>query len=240
MNPLVAHRGCSGKAPENTMAAFNLALNEASIGWIELDVQLSKDGVPVVIHDYKLNRTTNGKGNVKDFTYSQLSELDAGEWFNKRFKGEKIPGLEEVLHAACGRCRLNIEIKTAGDLYPGIEQKVIQLIHDYHMQYDCYITSFDYEVLKKVRETDSIVQTGLILSGNPPLLKEHLKNLGVALLAMDYKYLTHRFVAAMINEGYKMMAWTVNGPSEMIRIAGMHPELMICTDHPERFIELSK
>ena len=91
-----AHRGYSAKYPENTMAAFKAAL-KFNVDGIELDVHETKDGALVVIHDEKVNRTTNGKGYVKDYTLKQIKELDAGSWFNKNFKGEKIPTLKEVL-----------------------------------------------------------------------------------------------------------------------------------------------
>src|SRR5690554_7738935 len=109
---VVAHRGWSGAAPENTMAAFRLAMLDLRISWIELDVQLSKDGVPVVIHDYKLRRTTGALGAVKDYTYEQLSKLDNGSWFSPEFSSERIPTLEQVLKEAKGRIHLNIELKT--------------------------------------------------------------------------------------------------------------------------------
>ncbi|HEY0827120.1 MAG TPA: glycerophosphodiester phosphodiesterase family protein [Bacilli bacterium] len=237
MNPLVAHRGWSGKAPENTMAAFRLAMDHPLIDWIELDVQLSKDGNPVVIHDYTLNRTTNGRGEVKAYTFQQLSEFDAGNWFDRSYKGEKIPSLEQVLQATYGKIRLNIEIKTAGDLYPGLELKVIELIHLYQVKHQVCITSFDHQAVKKVREIDPMIPTGLILSGKPLLIREQMKAAGANLLSMDYKYLTKGFVSEMMKEGYGMMAWTVNDRSIMAKIAAMHPNLMICTNHPDRFMD---
>ncbi|MBW7460591.1 glycerophosphodiester phosphodiesterase, partial [Paenibacillus sepulcri] len=91
LNPCVAHRGASGLAPENTMAAFQKAMSFPFIQWIELDVQLSRGGTPIVIHDSTLNRTTSGAGPVGDFTTTQLSRMDAGKWFSKAFAGERVP-----------------------------------------------------------------------------------------------------------------------------------------------------
>lgn len=141
MNICMAHRGWSGKAPENTMAAVRLALAEPAIQAMEIDVQLSSDGVPVLIHDFTLGRTTNGKGLVKDHTLEQLRELDAGSWLDERFTGERIPTLDEVLQAVKGRCTLNIELKATSDMYPGIAEKVLALLEQHDMKQEVYITS---------------------------------------------------------------------------------------------------
>ncbi len=157
------------------MAAVKLALELPGVQVIEIDVQLSGDGVPVVIHDFTLERTTNGTGFVKDYSYSELLALDAGSWFNVKFAGEKIPTLEEILKLVHGKCKLNIEIKTAGEIYPGIEYKIARLIDKYSMQPEVYITSFEHQSVKRIKELDAGLKTGLIFLGNPLLLLEQLK-----------------------------------------------------------------
>ena len=110
---VMAHRGYSGKAPENTMAAFELALEVGSDG-LELDVHLTKDGDVVVIHDGTLNRTTNGTGRVGDYTMAELKELDAGSWFSPEFKGARLPSLRQVLDLIKDEnVMLNVETKMA-------------------------------------------------------------------------------------------------------------------------------
>src|SRR5438034_7470028 len=109
----IAHRGASARAPENTLAAFTEAVRLGANA-IELDVHLTADGVPVVIHDATVERTTNGRGEVAAMTSKDLRRLDAGAWFSSRFRGERIPTLEESLEFARGRCALNIEIKEPG------------------------------------------------------------------------------------------------------------------------------
>lgn len=151
-NLCVAHRGFSGKAPENTLAAIRMAIAMPFVHWMELDVQLSKDGVPVVIHDFTLDRTTNGHGKVKNMDWEHIRRLDAGSWKGRSFRGERVPSLEEVLSLASGRLRLNIELKTVGNMYPGIEQKVTDLISSKGMRDDVILTSFDTDVLKKIKE----------------------------------------------------------------------------------------
>ncbi len=239
MNVCVAHRGWSGRAPENTMAAIEMALEHEAVEWIEIDVQLSRDGIPVVIHDFTLQRTTNGKGMVKDYTYDQLSRLDAGAWFGPAYRGQTIPTLEQVLRAAKSKCRINIELKTAGDLYPGLEHKVARLIDECGMQSEVCVTSFDHESVQRIKRIDPSLATGLIISGKPVLLREQLKETGASLLSMDFRYLTADFAAAMIAEGVKIMAWTIDDRKEIGRVASMHSELMICTNYPDRWLELN-
>src|SRR3954452_5816424 len=107
---IIAHRGASGYAPENTIAAFDKAL-EIKTDYIEIDVQRSKDGKLVIIHDHKVDRTTNGTGYVRDLTYEQLKRLDAGSWNGPQFSGEKIPSFEEILDRYHGKIGILIELK---------------------------------------------------------------------------------------------------------------------------------
>lgn len=238
MNLCMAHRGWSGKAPENTMAAIRLALGEPAIQAMEIDVQLSKDGVPILIHDFILDRTTNGTGSVADFTYQQLAQLDAGSWFDLSFSEEKIPTLEEVLHAVRGKCRLNIELKKGGDLYPGLEKKVVELIDRCGMQSEVCITSFNHEAIKRIREIHPDIPTGLIIYGKPTLIREQLRETGASILSMAYPYLTREFVSGMIDEGIEMIAWTIDDPQHIERTMKLHPQLQIATNHPDRMIRL--
>ena len=107
---VIAHRGFSGAAPENTLAAFKKAM-EVDSDMMELDVRFSKDGQVVVMHDDTLDRTTNGRGKVSDYTLKELKQFDAGSWFAPQFAGEQIPTLVEVLEFAKGRIPVNFEIK---------------------------------------------------------------------------------------------------------------------------------
>ncbi|MEW9671772.1 glycerophosphodiester phosphodiesterase [Ammoniphilus sp. 3BR4] len=233
MNVCMAHRGWSGRAPENTMAAFLLAFQEPRIQAVELDVQISKDGVPVVIHDFTLDRTTNGTGFVYQSTYRELSQLDAGH-------GERIPTLEEVLAAAKGRCYVNIELKTAGDLYPGIEKKVLDLVKHHQMEDEVCMTSFDHIVISKIKALGSRVKTGLIFSGMPIFIREQLREAGASILSMDYRFLTQRYAEEVISQGYSLVAWTVNEANMIERVMKMHPKIQICTNHPERMFPFVK
>ncbi|HZG18368.1 MAG TPA: glycerophosphodiester phosphodiesterase family protein [Candidatus Bathyarchaeia archaeon] len=238
MNACMAHRGWSGKAPENTLAAIQLAADEPGIEAIEIDVQLSKDGIPVVIHDFTLERTTNGNGFVGEHTYEELSVLDAGSWFSPSFAGERIPSLEEVLRTVKGKCKVNIELKRPGNEYAGMERKVIDLITTFGMESEVMITSFHHETIRTIKEMQTQIPTGLIIYGKPTLLKEQLQETGATILSMAYPYLTPSFVSSMIDEGITMLAWTIDHPAHIKRAMELHPQLKIVTNHPERMFAL--
>ncbi|WP_134702396.1 glycerophosphodiester phosphodiesterase family protein [Ammoniphilus sp. YIM 78166] len=227
MNRCMAHRGWSSRAPENTMAAFQLAFQEPRIHSIEMDVQVSKDGVPIIIHDFTLDRTTNGTGFVYQTPYLELTQL-------KVENTERIPTLEEVLQAARGKCRLNLELKTAGGLYQGIEKKVVELVQKYQMEQEVCLTSFDHQVIREVRDHSTNIQTGLILSGMPTLLEDQLKYTGATILSMEYPFITKPFAEEMIGKGYQIVAWTVNKQEEIERVMKIHPQIEICTNYPDR------
>ncbi|WP_374121441.1 glycerophosphodiester phosphodiesterase [Paenibacillus sp. LHD-117] len=236
-NPCVAHRGWSGRAPENTMAAIRMALEAPDVEWIEIDVQLTKDGVPVVIHDYTLRRTTNGRGEVKNWTAAELASLDAGSWFSSAFKGESIPTLEEVLKEAEGRCKLNIELKTDGIRYPHIEDKVLALIAGHGLTDDVVITSFHVGTLHRVRKLSKRIRTGLILDGWRGTLIEELKELGCDFLSIGYARLNKDRLALLKEAGIQVMAWTANDKRTIRKLAALDPNLLICTNYPDRWRE---
>ncbi len=165
---VIAHRGARAYYPENTMVAFRAAVDLKS-DMLELDVQLSKDNVPVVFHDTKLNKRSDGKGLVGDYTLSQLQELDTGSWFDKKFKGEKIPTLEQVLEYAKGKISVNIEIKTEAvkddTLYKAensVEKQVVTLVNALDMKGSVMVSSFDYRAVKRVKELDPEIYTALL------------------------------------------------------------------------------
>lgn len=234
MNICMAHRGWSGKAPENTMAAFQLAFDDPRIQAIECDVQLSKDGTAVVIHDFTVERTTNATGFVAEYSYTDLAKLDAGGWFSPAYAGERIPRLEDVLKAAKGKCQLNLELKKAGELYRELEKTVLELIYRCGMESEVCLTSFNHKVIQDVRMMDSSIPTGLIIYGKPLLLREQMREAGASILSMSYAYLTREFVEEMIGEGYTIVAWTVDDPEMIDKVMDYHPAIQICTNHPER------
>ena len=156
---IIAHRGASRQAPENTMAAFKRAL-ELGAGGIELDVHLSSDGHLVVTHDEKVDRTSNGKGLVRDKTFAELRSLDFGSWFSEEFKGEKIPELSEVLQLISNwDGLLNIEIKNGPIFYPGIEKAVSDEIKKFKLTHRTIISSFNHYSLVEIRRLNPEMKT---------------------------------------------------------------------------------
>lgn len=236
-NPCVAHRGWSSRAPENTMSAIRLAIADPDVDWIEIDVQLSKDNVPVVIHDYTLRRTTNGKGEVKDWTAAELSSLDAGNWFSQKYQGESIPTIEDVLREAVGHCKLNIELKTDGIRYPELEKKVLERIRAYNAEKNVVLTSFNEGALYRVRKLSDEVRTGLIIDGWRNTLPLELKELGSDFLSIGFSRLNEDRIAMLHDSGIQVMAWTVNEARAIRKVAALDPHLLICTNYPDRWRE---
>lgn len=161
---IIAHRGASAYHPENTMAAFEAA---AAMGadMVELDITLSHDGVPVVIHDETLDRTTNGTGMVSDHSLNELKQLDAGTWFGEKFAGERIPTLKEVLKFAQNHIALNIEIKPEAVheyVQGGIEEKALKLVKKYGMEQHVLFSSFSYRAVENIKQLDVDIAAALL------------------------------------------------------------------------------
>lgn len=156
MTKIFAHRGSKGTHPENTLPAFREAVRVGADG-IELDVQLTKDQELVVIHDNDVDRTTDGTGEITDFTLSEIKQLDAGSWFKPEFSGERIPTFVEVL--TCLQEEgftgiLNIEVKTDEKEYPGIEAKVIECLNQQEWSFQVAYSSFNFSTLENLAELD--------------------------------------------------------------------------------------
>ncbi|MEI5907997.1 glycerophosphodiester phosphodiesterase family protein [Bacillus spongiae] len=163
---VIAHRGASGFAPENTLAAFDLAV-EMKADYIELDLQMSKDGELIVIHDPSVERTTNGSGLIQDLTYEEILQFDAGSWFHQQFSGEKVPTLKEVLDRYVGEIGLLIELKEPYR-YPGIEQKLAMELTPYLDQKgensSIVVQSFDIESVQLFHEYAPTIPIGIVIS----------------------------------------------------------------------------
>ncbi len=151
---VIAHRGASFYAPENTHSAFRLAM-DMKAEMIELDVSISKDGVPVVVHDKTVDRTTTGSGEVGSFSLEELKKLEVGAWFDKKFEGEPFPTLEEVFKYTKGKIAVNIEIKTeavSDNARGGVVDKSVQLVREAGVEAEVIFSSFDYRVMEHLEE----------------------------------------------------------------------------------------
>jgi glycerophosphoryl diester phosphodiesterase len=224
MPKIIAHRGASAHAPENTMAAFQLALDQGADG-IELDVMLCQDGRPVVIHDDTLDRTTNGTGRVVDQTLSDLKQLDAG-------KGEKIPSLAEVLATFGGRFLINIELKNYQSLFDALPVAVADLINHYDLAESVLMSSFNPFNLPRFRRHAPGIPLGLLT--NVGQAKKWLWRLfRYDALHPYYSDVDQVLVAALKARGKQVNVWTVDDSEELLRLAALGVDGIITND-PQR------
>lgn len=227
MVPGLAHRGYPKRYPENTMASFQAAL-DLGYSHLELDVQLTKDGYPVVIHDPTVDRTTGGKGRVADFTFAELRALDAG-------RGQPIPGLAEVLQLAKGRAKVDIELKQSGSLYPGLEEKVLETIGACGVHDQVFITSFDHYAIVRMRELDRAIELGLVLYGATPAVFPLARDIGARYVSVKHIYLNDEFVGRCLEQGIQVIAWTVDDEADMRALYARYPHIWACTNELERW-----
>jgi glycerophosphoryl diester phosphodiesterase len=238
---IYAHRGCSGLYPENTMPAFQAA-GEIEVDGIELDVQMTKDGEIVVIHDETIDRTTNGIGYVKDFFYKQLRLFDAGSWFHPQFHHTKIPALVEVLDwlkSFENNITLNIELKNGQINYQGLEEKVLQLVYDYSLSTRVVFSSFNINSLYRLRRLDSSARLALLVEKVVPSLVEHAKDFKAEAIHCDISFASSLYSQRASICGMDIRLYTVND----IKMFNDLPEMnvdAIMSDFPERFLPLRK
>lgn len=233
---IFAHRGASGTHPENTMAAFEAAVRLGADG-IELDVQMTKDGEIVIIHDETVNRTTNGKGAIERMTYTEIAELDAGSWFHPKFAGEKILTLDEFLTWATGNnMQINIELKTNKVPYHGIEQKVLELIDIYNMRGRVIISSFNPNSIGRVIELDPYIAVASLVWRIPREAVAVAKKLGLTAMHTQVSFALSEYGREAIDSGMMLRLYTINDVKEWNRVKRSSvPVEAIITDFPERF-----
>ena len=224
---IIAHRGASDTAPENTAFAFEAAINVGADG-IELDVQQTADGVLIVFHDMNMERITGLDKNVSDVTYEEIQSLDAGRWFAPEFSGAGIMTFEEVLAFIDGRCFLNIELKNFSQKLNG-EKQAADLILKYNMEDKCCVTSFSYDTLKRIKKCSEDIHTGLIMSR----ASGYFYDLEAAdAFSIKSMFIKEQTIVNAHRCGKEVYAWTVNTSAEMKRLADIGADHII-TDKPE-------
>ncbi len=237
--PLIAaHRGASGYAPENTMAAYNLAV-ETGADAIELDVHLSKEGFPVIIHDHSLERTTSGKGLVQDHTVEKLKRkrLDIGSWFDPKFSSERILTLEEVLLWAKDRINILIEIKNNPSKYADIAQIVIDQIQKQDMINQVEVFSFDHGLVKEVKAIRPDILTGVCYAADPVSHSELALRANADIIHPNFNFCTPQAIQDAHNSGIFVITWTVNQIEDAKRLIDMDVDC-IKTDFPDKLLSL--
>ncbi|MGD0995707.1 MAG: glycerophosphodiester phosphodiesterase family protein [Candidatus Bathyarchaeia archaeon] len=197
----IGHRGARAYAPENTLTSFKKAL-EIGVDAVELDVRKTKDNQIVVIHDADVKRTTNGEGLVSELTLKEIKSFSAE-------KGEKIPTLEETLDFLDKKVKVVIELKETG-----IEEQVLSIVHMKSLEKNVVIVSFLEDALKKVRELDKDIETGLIYAKHKNPIKAALELKANYLLSF-YRFTHTANVEKAHQNGLKMIVWTINKPEEV-------------------------
>lgn len=240
---VIAHRGASGYAPENTMSAFQMAY-EMGADMIELDVLLSSDGVPVVIHDLRLRRTAGSPKNVNQLSAAELQKLDAGSWFSPEFKNERIPELREVLEWAAGKIALNIEIKTeavAGVFDNGIEEKTMRLVKEFAMEKHVVFSSFDYRVIRRIKEREPELRAAILYHKKSARRKtpaELVREFNADGMNLSRRQVFIPWIEELKEMEIPVWVYTVNKPGLMKRLIALGID-GIFSDRPDLLLEIA-
>ena len=229
---VVAHRGASSLAPENTLASVRKAI-ELGADYCEIDVQLTKDGEVVLLHDSYLKRTAGIAGTLSEYTLDELRQFEVGSWFGPNFDGEPIPTLTQVIRTVKGKMLLNIEIKVSRE-ETDIVSKVVDIIHSEGITKKCIVTSFGRSEVEKVKELDPLIKTGFIFSQKyPPDVFEG----NWEALSCNYRVVDADFVAKARENKKKIYVWTVDEKEEMKRLMELQVDGII-TNRPQDLIPL--
>ena len=229
MRPLViSHAACAGHAPQNTLAGIRCAIALGADA-IEIDVQASADGVPVLMHDLTVDRTTDGRGQVADLTLDQLRALDAGG-------GERIPTLAEVLELTIGRVLLVAEIKR-----PGIEERVADIVRETEALADVMVWSFFPQALESMRRVEPRLPGGLLIGPETlprwPEMRELAIRLGLQAVSVFCFGISAEIARDCRRSGLALYAWTADPEAEMARLIALGVD-GICTNYPDRALAL--
>lgn len=236
---IFAHRGASAHAPENTLAAFDMALAENADG-IELDVKLSADGHVVVIHDMTIDRTTGAHGQVKDMSLADLRALDAGSFFSDKFQSEKIPTLEEVFESVGKRTFINVELTNYNSPRDHLVESVCTLVKKFGLQERVMFSSFFALNLSKARGILPEVPRGLLAFSG--LLGAWARSFGFAFgkyqaLHPNQKDTTHQQIQRVHRLQRRVHVWTVNAAEDMRRLFNWGAD-GIFTDDPQLAVQV--
>ncbi len=231
MTLIFGHRGARAYAPMNTMPAFELAQAQGADG-IELDVWLSSDGIPVILHDEHVDATTNGQGSIREMTLAQIKALDAGSWFASEFSDTPIPTLEEVFERFGSSLLINVEIKAAADTdfehSDGVEQAVADLILRHGLTRSTIVSSFSLATLKRFYAILPHVESGFLYMTYDALSDPFIEN--CRFLHPYHQLVTPEYAAE--HSHWPMNVWTVNEPERAAELKAMGVHSII-TDAPD-------
>lgn len=234
---VIAHRGASGHAPENTLAAFKRALALGAT-FIETDLQLTRDSRFVALHDETVDRTTNGQGKVHDMTLAELRGLDAGSWFGSEFAGERIPTLDEILEfSKKNDAVFYLELKPGGSW--GGEHALIGALRESGEIHRAAVISFDPGILAGLRRIEPTMMTGLLYDGQLEKPIEKALEVGARQLAVRGDLVKPIFLKEARKKDLQVICWTVNHPAHIRTLmeAGVDG---IMSDYPDRLVAAQK
>ena len=241
-HPLIfAHRGASAYAPENTLAAFELALKQGAMA-IELDVKLSADGEVIVIHDQTVDRTTNSHGRVAELTLDELRQLDAGSHFDICFQGEAIPTLAEVFESIGDKALINIELTNYNSPTDDLPQKVAELTIQYGLARHILYSSFNPIALRRIRKMIPEAPLGLLaLPGPGGMLARSWFGRLVPYYSLQpaWRDISPRLVKRVHKRGCKVFSYTVNNAQNMSRLFNMGVD-GVFTDDPVLALDIAQ
>ncbi len=224
--PLVgAHRGASARAPENTLAAMRAALEDGA-ELIELDVHLTRDDQLAVIHDADTRRVTGVSGVVAGMTMDDLRRLDAGRRKGMEWSGEEVPELGDVFRLVRGRAGVNVEVKGGIAALPVLERR----LREYDLAESVIVSSFDGETVRAASHLQPGIRTGLLCDEAPLDPASAVRAVGASLLHLGHTAITARIVADLRDAGLGVVAWTVNEPEEMRRLAALDIDAILSDD----------
>ncbi|RPJ52982.1 MAG: glycerophosphodiester phosphodiesterase [Acidobacteria bacterium] len=243
------HRGASAVAPENTLAAFRRAI-EMGADALEMDLQLTKDGAVVVVHDATLERTTDRSGRIADLTLAEVQQADAGIKKGPAYRGERIPTLDQVIELVQaiggGRVRLNLELKyhVQGTPPPDLERAALAVLRRAGFTAQVFLQSFQHAVLPRLTALEPGIPTGVLVGRRdaPRDAVALVRQFQATYLAPEFRLVTGPLVSALHAAGIPVVAWTVNEPAEMQRLladgVGRLAGDGIISDHPDRLVAL--
>lgn len=233
MSKNIAHRGFSGKYPENSMLAFQKAY-EAGCDGVEMDVHLTRDHVIVIMHDEDIARTTNGKGLIKDYTYEELRAFDASAEFRGMYGFTPIPTLKEYCTWAKNLPLLtNIELKNSVYYYDGLEEAVIRMLREYGMENRVILSSFNNASILKCRKLAPEIVCGFLMEGCIGNAGAYAASMDVPCIHPEWRALSEEEIASAKQHGIQINTWIVNEEAEMRRLARLGVDGII-TNFPDR------
>ncbi len=243
---IIAHRGASSMAPENTMASFRKAM-DIGVDMVEIDVHLTQDDHLVVLHDSTLERTTNGNGPVSEINFEDLRKLDAGTWFDASFENERVPAIQEVFDLIGGKCGLLLEIKVAKSSRPGLAKAALKAIDEANAQGWAVVQSFDDEILFEINEINPSIVTHKLIVEKPPIFPGVIDTSGINFgtlakyknqkaINCNHRFLGKKLIRKFHNHGFATFAWTVNEVEKGKKLMEWGVDGLI-TNYPQRFLK---